>query len=164
MAKHIDIKLAKMRTKIKASKSKIASAQGGNSTTRMTSKLNVAKTTQAFDAERMTKLTSKSTETVKNSAENLKGRKAGSNIKPNFTRPDKGPENLKTLNKQAKKARAKGGTSTSRIKSSPSKIPTLTKLANIAKKSRSPVLIAFGIGLNELLKPKKAKKINAGPI
>lgn len=51
-----------------------------------------------------------------------------------------------------------GGTSTDRLRG------RLAKISKAAKKSRSPVAISFALGLDHLLRAKKAKVINAGPI
>lgn len=70
---------------------------------------------------------------------------------------------------QAKIARLEGGTSTSRIKgkiniTKTAKAFDLARITSMARKSRSPFLMSFALGLDELLKHKKAKKINIGPI
>ena len=89
MPSHTDIERAKFRTKVKASRAKQARAVGGNSSTRMSSTINITKTAKAFNTQRM---------------------------------------------------------------------------ANLVRKSRSPAMMGFAIGLGAIIDHKKAKRINAGPI
>lgn len=97
------------------------------------------------------------------------GSKSATGVRPAQIGIDVAKKRTEAKASRANLARQAGGNSTSRMKSiinitKTAKAFDAARMSSILKKSRSPFLMAFALGLDELTRHKKARKINAGPI